>query len=59
VSVERQDEQRRPPRPIRRAQVREGTRGDWACTIWLPSEAEAIAIAELVSRHLRETGRAP
>ena len=55
----KRDEQRRPPRALRRAEVREGLRGDFACTIWVSTQAEAVSIAELVNRHLREIGAAP
>jgi hypothetical protein len=36
------------------AKVREGTRGDYNVSIWLPTLAEAQAIATMVNERLRQ-----
>jgi hypothetical protein len=47
-------ERRRPTIPIRRARVSPGNRGDWHLGIWLPSEAEAEALAQVVNDWVRK-----
>jgi hypothetical protein len=54
----KRDEQRRPPRPLRKAEVRPGLRGDFGVTAWFQSQAEAEAIAAMVNQRLREIGSA-
>jgi hypothetical protein len=57
VSDEKQPEgevRRRPALATRNAKVREGTRGDWGVTVWLPTQAEAEAFAEWANGRLRK-----
>ena len=54
----KRDEQRRPPRPLRKAEVRQGLRNDWACTAWFRTQAEAESVAAVINAHLRAIGAA-
>jgi hypothetical protein len=45
---------RRPALATGIAKVREGERGDWAVTVWLPTQAEAQEIARTINDRLRK-----
>jgi hypothetical protein len=47
-------EARRPALATRTGKVREGTHGDWAVTIWLPTQAEAQDFARMANDRFRK-----
>jgi hypothetical protein len=45
---------RRPALATGIAKVREGERGDWGITVWMPTQAEAQDLARLINDRLRK-----
>jgi hypothetical protein len=45
---------RRPALATGIAKVREGARGDWGITVWMPTQAEAQDLARLINNRLQK-----